>query len=552
MKNGNALSSIAYDANTHRTKRSDVGIDSSFSISNFEDYMNNTRETINVNLPTDYDQFDHPNLIGKSVGETFQLNRKWMIRAFRFFVYYTVGIVFYSQTEGWNIRTCVYFITQTVSTVGYGNISPATYAGQTFCIFYMFTGIMLVFSVVGDITSWFVKYMRRGYTKPIKRSRVAILVRNVINATMWIGILMLLLVFGATVISLNEGWSFHTAFYFCAVTATSIGYGDFALQKSSSIWFNIFFILLSVSTTALALDKIGNVKRHIVEAEQDQQLNNIELTQELLAAISKERLRVTPSEYVLHMLQLAGKLDRHADIEPWLSRFGEFDLDHDGLLTMHDVDSYAQIVRRIDLGKISRKRPNKKKSILLKISEETRDVFLETFKLKEADAAYTSDAGSESDSSSGGRDVELGAVQPRRSSQQTSSATEAARRRGAESTNATPSTVFSPIGHKRPVSSPDVAVVDSDSDQSGLSTQADTCRPFQHLAQPASPSKTSSLRAWSQRIHLQQQLEQEANQSGAAPRAGEDSGAGAPAPGPSLELHDIYSSGAEEDEADQP
>lgn len=229
-----------------------------FSIGKIEDFLNDERGSIDVNLPSGYDQASLQNdMIGSSIGETFQLNRKWLFRTSRFFLFFIIGCAYYSHTENWDITTTVYFITQTVSTVGYGNLYPTHEDGQTFTIFYIFAGILLIFSVVGDITSYVVKYMRKGYQKPRKLSRVSIIVRNAINATMWICILVGVLVFGSIVFSLNEGWSFHDAFYFSVVTATSIGYGDMALTKNSSIWFNIFFIFLSVSTTALALDKIG-------------------------------------------------------------------------------------------------------------------------------------------------------------------------------------------------------------------------------------------------------------------------------------------------------
>jgi hypothetical protein len=496
-------------------------------INNLEEYINNTRESIDVNLPTDEQVNAMPqiqDMIGESVHETFLINWKWIYRVGRFIGFYGIGICVYSSVEGWDFRTCVYFITQTVSTVGYGNIFPVTTAGQTFTIFFMFTGILLIFSVIGDVTSWLVMYMRKGYTKPIKRSRTAILVRNMINALMWFSVLLLLLLFGATVISLNEGWSFHDAFYFVTVTATSIGYGDKSLSKASSVWFNVFFILLAVSTTALALDKIGNLRRHIVEADLDQKLNNIQLSPELLFAINKQTVCVTRSEYVLHMLQLAGRLDRQRDVDPWVARFNEFDLDRDGVLTMNDVRAFEQIAKRVDLGKISRKRPNKKKSIFVKISQETRDVFLETFKLKEIDKEYgEQDDGGDDVGGEGRGEVDIEA--------QMQSAFQAIRRRnkslghvnsvmidiglaatsGADDEDGVDSNmVFSPLNGSRTASANNTASTtpngdsdntchDDDVDDSSTTEISTSTRPFAPRALPVSPAtqKRSSILSFS-------------------------------------------------------
>jgi hypothetical protein len=42
------------------------------------------------------------------------------------------------------------------------------------------------------------------------------------------------------------------------------------------------------------------------------------------------------------MLQLAGRLDKQRDVDPWVARFSEFDLDRDGVLTMNDVRAFEQ------------------------------------------------------------------------------------------------------------------------------------------------------------------------------------------------------------------
>jgi multisubunit Na+/H+ antiporter MnhB subunit len=99
-----------------------------------------------------------------------------------------------------------------------------------------------------------------GYKKPIPRSKVAIVVRNVINSFMWVVILFLIVIFGALVFCRNEGWDFEQSFYFAAYTSSSVGYGDMALVKDSSIVFNIFYILVSVSLTGIAFEKLANLK----------------------------------------------------------------------------------------------------------------------------------------------------------------------------------------------------------------------------------------------------------------------------------------------------
>lgn len=71
------------------------------------------------------------------------------------------GTVFYSTVEGWGIVDSLYFSVVTLSTVGYGDLSPGTTAGKLFTIFYILVGIGLFVAVATAIA--------RGYAAP-KRS----------------------------------------------------------------------------------------------------------------------------------------------------------------------------------------------------------------------------------------------------------------------------------------------------------------------------------------------------------------------------------------------
>ena len=54
------------------------------------------------------------------------------------------GTLFYWQIEGWSPLDAFYFSSITLTTVGYGDLSPATNAGKLFTVFYLFTGIGLI------------------------------------------------------------------------------------------------------------------------------------------------------------------------------------------------------------------------------------------------------------------------------------------------------------------------------------------------------------------------------------------------------------------------
>ena len=55
-----------------------------------------------------------------------------------------IGTSFYSQVEGWRTLDALYFTIITLTTIGYGDLTPQTDAGKIFTMIYIFVGISLI------------------------------------------------------------------------------------------------------------------------------------------------------------------------------------------------------------------------------------------------------------------------------------------------------------------------------------------------------------------------------------------------------------------------
>ena len=115
---------------------------------------------------------------------------------------------------------------------GYGNIAPSTPGGQTFFVFYAIAGIplaLIVFSSVGTILSnGLGSLVGRIKTKRPLPLKVAVVVGAIITG------LVLFIFVPAIIFMAIEGWTYRQSAYYCVVSLTTIGFGDFVPGQSTS------------------------------------------------------------------------------------------------------------------------------------------------------------------------------------------------------------------------------------------------------------------------------------------------------------------------------
>ena len=119
--------------------------------------------------------------------------------------------------------------------IGYGHTTPATYFGQTFSVIYAVIGIPIcgiLLSALGDRFNKFKdKILQRGFQKFDKKWQ-----RKLLSLFIITGSGMLLFIFiPSAIFHAQEGWSYHDALYFCFITLTTVGFGDFVPGKNIQI-----------------------------------------------------------------------------------------------------------------------------------------------------------------------------------------------------------------------------------------------------------------------------------------------------------------------------
>jgi len=148
--------------------------------------------------------------------------------------------------EQWTVLGTCFFLTHLGTTIGYGNSHPQTALGQLATIFYALLGVPIMGYVLANVARFDL--------------RVSVFVlENVFGAKMntirrqmlvlW-SLLVFFLVAGAVVYSMLEPWTYLQSLYFCFVTLTTIGFGDFLPSSPASKAFSIFYMISGLGVCA--------------------------------------------------------------------------------------------------------------------------------------------------------------------------------------------------------------------------------------------------------------------------------------------------------------
>ncbi|XP_051273598.1 potassium channel subfamily K member 1 [Dicentrarchus labrax] len=154
---------------------------------------------------------------------------------------YGVSVLGNDTSHNWDFVSSLFFTSTVLTTTGYGHTVPLSDEGKAFCIFYSLFGIpvtLFFLSVVVQrimvlVSRRPVSYFHRRWA--MSKSKLA-----AIHATC-LGIIMtlLLLIIPAWIFtSLEKDWGFLESLYFCFISLTTIGLGDYVPGETHSKGYN--------------------------------------------------------------------------------------------------------------------------------------------------------------------------------------------------------------------------------------------------------------------------------------------------------------------------
>ena len=201
------------------------------------------------------------------------------------------------KVQTWYYGNAVYYTITTLTTIGLGDITPATTGGKVYMMIFTmitmgFVGLCLALAgesllrSAGTLSFLAVLYTKRLILVSFKLCCMQLTDDNddfILDPTIifsdeltkvekWMyhfingGITQIIFTFlilvcyalvSAAIYRSLEGWSYFHSLWFCFVTLTTIGYGDYTPSKDATKIYYCFYIIFGTATVALFLGFIG-------------------------------------------------------------------------------------------------------------------------------------------------------------------------------------------------------------------------------------------------------------------------------------------------------
>ncbi|XP_058418097.1 potassium channel subfamily K member 15 [Diceros bicornis minor] len=159
----------------------------------------------------------------------------------------------------WKFAGSFYFAITVITTIGYGHAAPGTDLGKVFCMFYALLGIpltLVTFQSLGERLNALVRRLLLAAKRCLGLRRPRVSTENMVLAGLLVCAATLAL--GAAAFAHFEGWTFFHAYYYCFITLTTIGFGDFvALQSDEALQRKPPYVAFSFLYILLGLTVIG-------------------------------------------------------------------------------------------------------------------------------------------------------------------------------------------------------------------------------------------------------------------------------------------------------
>ncbi|KAF5282977.1 hypothetical protein FQA39_LY04848 [Lamprigera yunnana] len=136
-----------------------------------------------------------------------------------------------SGTSNWSFGQSLFFSSTVITTIGYGHVTPLSRSGKVFCILYATVGIPLTLVLLSALVErllipsmWFLQFLNSRLGHLYQPFNIRIFHLLVIVAGL---IVFFMLIPAAIFAACEPDWDYLDSFYYCFISLTTIGLGDY-------------------------------------------------------------------------------------------------------------------------------------------------------------------------------------------------------------------------------------------------------------------------------------------------------------------------------------
>ncbi|KAM7541997.1 hypothetical protein Aperf_G00000010465 [Anoplocephala perfoliata] len=222
----------------------------------------------------------------------------------------------YRAGTQWKFAGAFYFATTVITTIGYGHSTPKTKAGKIFCMVYALPGIplcLVMFQSIGERLNTLITRLLQRLISLLRCKNQTVSQTHLIFVSA--NIMTIVLTAGAAVFAEYENWPYLDALYYCFITLTTIGFGDFvALQREDSlakrpdyVAFSLVFILFGLTVVGSVINLL--VLRFLTMNTDDQRRDDLE------AAAQAQELRRLHGDVIHSVIGMTNHLPANSHKE---------------------------------------------------------------------------------------------------------------------------------------------------------------------------------------------------------------------------------------------
>jgi len=267
----------------------------------------------------------------------------------------------------WTYIDALYFCMSTMSTVGYGDLSPLTDESSdgwmmTFTIMYIFVGIATIFPLIANTITCVTDPLFASCRQVLEQMFPPLMVdldgngtpdfrvpdgsaflyyaKGAITPVLFF--MAVQIIFAYLFLFFEPQWDYGRSIYHCIVTATTVGYGDVPILTQEGEALACVHILISVSLLAAMIADVDGLRQtRRSELKRGRQfLERINV--ENILSLDVEGNGVDKFEFVIGMLIRLEAVEP-ADVSQFMAQFEQLNCgtDGDGVLTRVELEQYA-------------------------------------------------------------------------------------------------------------------------------------------------------------------------------------------------------------------